>query len=458
MGQPAAIGVDIGGTHVRAARVSAAGDVLAWAARPTARGAARWWRPRSASSCDRSRADVAAIGIGVPGRVDAGQGRALSGGYVDLAGLPLAEAIARRSSGGRSSSTMTAAWRCSPNTRIGAARVGKHAVMFTIGTGIGGAVIADGALLRGRASAGQLGHITVDGGGKSCLCGRHGCVETTSSGTALRRHIADADLAAATSAETLLSRSADGDAAAKAVLAAWAAPMRIAIDTVRRDLRSGAGCARRRPWRRHAPGARLLSRRGRVVPVRGRAREPRRSRRCHRRRLERARQTEGSVVMKRAVLVNGVPASGKSTVARAVSQSKGWPLLTLDTVKEAFFEHLGTGDRDYSRLLGRASYQAIFALIADFPDGATAVVDAWFGFQPVELLRGHLARAGIGQVAEIWCHAPAEIIGERYRARLEDAPFRPSRQILCPGADGAGRPRPAARRLSAIRRGHHAAS
>ena len=122
--------------------------------------------------------------------------------------------------------------------------------------------------------------------------------------------------------------------------------------------------------------------------------------------------------MKRAVLVNGVPASGKSTVARDVSRAKGWPLLALDTVKEAFFAHLGTGDRDYNRLLGRASYQAIFALIEDFPEGATAVVDAWFGFQPADILHSHLARAGIGQVAEIWCIAPPQVIGERYRARL----------------------------------------
>jgi glucokinase len=122
--------------------------------------------------------------------------------------------------------------------------------------------------------------------------------------------------------------------------------------------------------------------------------------------------------MKRALLVNGVPASGKSTVARAVSRAKGWPLLALDTVKEAFFAHLGTGDRDYNRLLGKASYQAIFALIEDFPEGTVSVIDAWFGFQPPEILHSHLARAGIGQVAEIWCHAPPEAIGERYRARL----------------------------------------
>ena len=123
--------------------------------------------------------------------------------------------------------------------------------------------------------------------------------------------------------------------------------------------------------------------------------------------------------MKRAVLVNGLPASGKSTVARAVSHTRGWPLLTLDTIKEAFFAHLGTGDREYNRTLGKASYQAIFALAADFPDGATVVVDAWFGFQPLDVLQDHLARAGITQAVEIWCHAPGDVLGERYRARIE---------------------------------------
>jgi len=122
--------------------------------------------------------------------------------------------------------------------------------------------------------------------------------------------------------------------------------------------------------------------------------------------------------VKRALLVNGVPASGKSTVAKAVSEAEGWPLLTLDTIKEAFFAQLGTGDRDYNRQLGKASYQAIFALIGDFPPDTTVVIDAWFGFQPADVLHMHLARAGVAQVAEIWCHAPGEIVGERYRARL----------------------------------------
>jgi glucokinase len=123
--------------------------------------------------------------------------------------------------------------------------------------------------------------------------------------------------------------------------------------------------------------------------------------------------------MKRAVLVNGIPASGKSTVARAISVAKNWPLLTLDTIKEALFANLRTGDRDYNRLLGKASYQAIFSLIGDFPDHTTVVIDAWFGFQPVEILQTHIVHAGLGQLVEVWCHAPGEVLGERYSTRLD---------------------------------------
>lgn len=121
---------------------------------------------------------------------------------------------------------------------------------------------------------------------------------------------------------------------------------------------------------------------------------------------------------KSAVLINGVPASGKSTVARLVAARRGWPLLGLDTIKEPFFAHLGTGDRAYNRLLGGASYQAIFELIASFPDPMVTVIDAWFGFQPLEVLLDHLGRAGIGTAVEIWCSAPPETITARYAERI----------------------------------------
>ena len=122
--------------------------------------------------------------------------------------------------------------------------------------------------------------------------------------------------------------------------------------------------------------------------------------------------------MKTAVLVNGVPASGKSTVALSIAQRLGCPLMVLDTVKEPLFGVFGTGDREHNRKLGRASYAIIFGAIGDWPDPATVVVDAWFGFQPMDVLDGHLASAGIGRVVEVWCHAPSAVLAERYRARL----------------------------------------
>jgi glucokinase len=121
-----------------------------------------------------------------------------------------------------------------------------------------------------------------------------------------------------------------------------------------------------------------------------------------------------------AILVNGVPASGKSTVSRRIADELSLPLLALDTVKEALFAELGTGDRLHNRQFGRASYGAIWALVGAFPARSAVVVDAWFGFQPLDLLQCHLERAGVTRSVEVWCTAPPDIVAQRYagRARL----------------------------------------
>ncbi|MEI9416125.1 AAA family ATPase, partial [Mesorhizobium sp. Cs1321R2N1] len=121
---------------------------------------------------------------------------------------------------------------------------------------------------------------------------------------------------------------------------------------------------------------------------------------------------------RRAVLVNGIPASGKSTVSRGIADRMGWPLLALDTVKNPFLEVLGGADREFNRTLGRASYQAIWSLVGHAPAGSTFIVDAWFGFQPRQVLEDHLRKAGVEHTVEFWCHAPGEVLAERYGARL----------------------------------------
>ena len=133
--------------------------------------------------------------------------------------------------------------------------------------------------------------------------------------------------------------------------------------------------------------------------------------------------------MKQVVLVNGVPASGKSTVTRnltAFLNHAGISAvpLALDTLKEGLFAEIGIGDRDHNRLLGRASYHAIFNLVEQFPETLVPVVDAWHGFQPPEVLRRHLDRAKIGRVIELWCAVSPDVAAERYRGRTR-APGHP---------------------------------
>ncbi len=68
----------------------------------------------------------------------------------------------------------------------GAARGLENVLMLTLGTGVGGAVIANGHLLRGHSGvAGHLGHITVDPDGPQCSCGNRGCLETIFSARAI---------------------------------------------------------------------------------------------------------------------------------------------------------------------------------------------------------------------------------------------------------------------------------
>lgn len=77
--------------------------------------------------------------------------------------------------------------------RAGAAVGVRHAVLVTLGTGIGAGFVVDGSLLRGQAGfAGEPGHMVVDPSGPPCPCGRRGCWERFASGSGLGRLARDA--------------------------------------------------------------------------------------------------------------------------------------------------------------------------------------------------------------------------------------------------------------------------
>jgi predicted kinase len=113
------------------------------------------------------------------------------------------------------------------------------------------------------------------------------------------------------------------------------------------------------------------------------------------------------------VLVTGPPASGKSTLAGPLAAELGLPLIGKDLIKEALFDALGTGDRAWSRRLGAASYEVLFAVAGALP---AAVLDANLGPEAAPRLRALDAR-----LVEVFCRCPGDEVQRRFTAR---APHR----------------------------------
>jgi predicted kinase len=124
------------------------------------------------------------------------------------------------------------------------------------------------------------------------------------------------------------------------------------------------------------------------------------------------------------VVVTGAPGSGKTTIARALAVELRLPLLAKDDVKEALFDELGNGDREWSRKLGRATYEILFAVARRLLEtGASCILESNFS-DPAPLRA--LPRA---RVVQIFCNAPDEVVLERY-AKRERHPGHLDAQII----------------------------
>jgi glucokinase len=186
-----AIGIDLGGTQVRAALIDMGGNVLKRAAVATAADAGpsviidQLYHVAASVSAGTSRDHLIGVGVSSPGPIDTERRIALSiptlAGFVDVPfarmiedkiGLPVwleNDGIA----------AALGEWR------FGVGRLNQNLVYITVSTGIGGGIVLDGRLLHGRRGlVGHVGHMTIIRDGEACPCGNRGCWEAYASGTA----------------------------------------------------------------------------------------------------------------------------------------------------------------------------------------------------------------------------------------------------------------------------------
>ncbi len=187
------IGVDLGGTKLLAGVVDSDLSVHHRALRPALGVSAPALLDLVLDAVDEVRAAAPsppqAVGFGIPCLIDQERGMAVMAVNLPLADVPFRELMAERL-GLPVVLDNDANAAALAEHRYGAARGTRNAVMLTIGTGIGGGLVLDGALFRGSTGAGaELGHVTVDLDGPRCQgnCPNRGCLEAVASGTALAR-------------------------------------------------------------------------------------------------------------------------------------------------------------------------------------------------------------------------------------------------------------------------------
>jgi glucokinase len=186
------IGIDLGGTNLRAAAIDKDGNMLAKisGSTPVAQGpgpvvddmaqAVKKLREQF------GRERLAGIGAGVPGNIDMARGVIVGWGN-----MPIFNGYAMRDElstlldtkvileNDANAAALGEQW-------MGAGRGVDDLVLLTLGTGIGGGIIVDGRILHGQIGmAGEVGHITISPNGNPCGCGNRGCVEKHASATAV---------------------------------------------------------------------------------------------------------------------------------------------------------------------------------------------------------------------------------------------------------------------------------
>lgn len=219
-----AIGVDLGGTNLRAAAISRDGKLLKKVGTATPVSAGREVVISDiVSSIKGIREELtgqtlAGVGVGIPGYILMDKG-IVSGApnLPDFVNYPVRDEI-ESGLGAKvilendaNAAALGEKWR-------GAGRDVQDLILLTLGTGIGGGIISKGDIVRGHLGmAGELGHVTVVPNGYPCGCGNHGCAEKYASATAVSAMAKLLNLGADLNSEQVYKLALEGNERAKAI-------------------------------------------------------------------------------------------------------------------------------------------------------------------------------------------------------------------------------------------------
>ena len=219
MNRQYAVGLDVGGTDIKAGVVGDDGGVVVKAVGATGpeRGAGAVLADMAGLVAELiaeaavPKQAVVGVGIGVPGPLSPSRGVLFKAanlpGFEDV---PVRDELARRTGlpavldNDANAAAYGEFW-------VGAGRGVRDMVLFTLGTGVGSGVVIDGRLLRGHfENAAELGHSIVEPGGRPCACGQRGCLEQYSSAGSIVRRVVEA---VESGARTVLTEHSGGIAA-----------------------------------------------------------------------------------------------------------------------------------------------------------------------------------------------------------------------------------------------------
>jgi glucokinase len=240
------IGLDVGGTKILGVAIDRSGTVLAERRRPTVDdgpglldGLADLYRELVGEVPARQSPASPPLGIGVPGLVDREGVLRFAPNLLAASGTDIRRGVLDRVAPSPSVMRIDNDATCAAagEFAFGAGAGHSDVLLVTLGTGIGGGIVAGGRIARGAGNfAGEIGHIVVDPQGPPCGCGRRGCWERYGSGSGLGRLARDAALAgradrilalaggetSGVRSEHVFSAASEGDEQASSILGEFA--------------------------------------------------------------------------------------------------------------------------------------------------------------------------------------------------------------------------------------------